>query len=271
MKNVEKSMSRGRKIFRFMKWLDDIKEIYYYIIYKSTSLRNIFKAMMCMSSFFYHVFDNLVWFNNVGLMSEYFVGDIKLKNAKNLFSLLRNIIKIVLDILKFNYLYYLDKQNEEEVFEIFEQPVENFKPDDLDNKILKQALEIRAKYRAKLLDIIHSFLRICTLLYSLRLEPFYSNVHPIFTNFCGMAQSIIALYKALFVKNKDIKEFEYAHNDEMKKGKKKSNLQAILRDEDHENDHGKLLMENSYFENYYIDFNKDFPTEPKEVLLNYIS
>ena len=55
-KNVENSMSNGRKIFRFLKFIENSKEIYYYIIYNSPSLNNLMKAFMSLSSFFYHLF-----------------------------------------------------------------------------------------------------------------------------------------------------------------------------------------------------------------------
>jgi hypothetical protein len=252
-KNVERSMSSGRKIFRFLKWIEDIKTIFYYIVYKDTSLRNIFKALMSLSSFFYHIFDNLVWSNNVGLIGEYFVGDIKLKNAKNLFSLLRNIIKIIMDFYKFKSLYYLNKKNEEEVSEVFEKRVENFQTE-INNKVLKQTLEIRSKLRNKILDLFHSFLRINMLLYSLRLDPAYSQLHPIFIGLCGMLHSIISLYK-IFVESNNM---PINNNKE-----KKSTLHILIEENEFKKE---KIFDKNYFDDYYLDFNKDFPVDPKNII-----
>ena len=266
-------MSSGRKIFRFLKWIENLKGIYYYIIYKQPSLRNMFKALMAISSFFYHLFDNLLWASNLGLLSEYLVGEIKIKNTKNVFSLLRNIIKIFMDINKFKDLFYINKKNEEEVYEVFEKRVENFESNIYD-KVLVYTLEIRKKLRIKLFDIVHSFLRICMLLFSLKLEPFYSNLHPIFIGFCGSVHSIIALYKTL--QDPDLNE-EEKFKDKKKLQKQKSNVpddlmskipkrkSLLLMLDENDESLGQFkdnIFSDGYFKNYYIDFNKDFPMDP---------
>lgn len=268
LKNVEKSMSNGRKIFRFLKWMEDIKEIYYYIIFKDTSVRNILKALMSLSSMFYHFFDNLVWGSNVGVISEYFVGDIKLKNTKNIFSLIRNLIKIIMDIYKFQFLYEINCKNQEEVQEAFEKKVENFQTD-LHKKLLIQTIEVRSKLRNKLLDIIHSFLRSIMLIYSIKIEPFYSNLHPIFNGLCGMIHSIISLYKVFFDLETQ-KAFGSNLNNNMKQTKKnkKQSLEDIIDEIEEATE--KTILNDDYFDNYYIDFNKDFPTDSKDSLYNKI-
>lgn len=281
MKNVEKSMSSGRKIFRFLKWIENVKIIYYYIIYKPPSLRNMFKALMAISSFFYHLFDNLLWASNLGLLSEYLVGEIKIKNTKNFFSLLRNIIKIFMDIHKFKDLYSINKKNEEEVYEVFEKRVENFESNIYD-KVLIYTLEIRKKLRIKLFDIIHSFLRLCMILFSLKLEPFYSNLHPIYIGFCGSVHSIISLYKTLQdpdfneeekLKNKKQMEKQKYNKSNLESGelkakipKRKSLLLILDENDENQNKFKHNIFSSGYFKNYYIDFNKDFPIDPKHVL-----
>lgn len=269
-------MSSGRKIFRFLKWIENVKGIYYYIIYKQPSLRNMLKALMAISSFFYHLFDNLLWASNLGLLSEYLVGEIKIKNTKNFFSLLRNIIKIFMDISKFKDLFYINKKNEEEVYEVFEKRVENFESNIYD-KVLVYTLEIRKKLRIKLFDIVHSFLRICMLLFSLKLEPFYSNLHPIFIGFCGSVHSIIALYKTLQdpdlneeekLKNKKKLEEQKSNTPDDFKAKLPRRKSLLLMLDENDKSHAMLknnIFSDGYFKNYYIDFNKDFPMDPVNV------
>jgi hypothetical protein len=264
-------MSNGRKIFRFLKWVEDIKEIYYYIIFKDTSIRNILKALMSLSSMFYHIFDNLVWGSNVGLISEYLVGEIKLKNTKNIFSLLRNLIKIIMDIYKFQNMVEINSQNEEEVHEAFEKNVENFQTD-AHKKLLIQTIELRSKIRNKLLDIIHSFLRSIMLIYSIKIEPFYSNVHPIFNGLCGMIHSIISLYKILFdveTQNAFGSNLNILNKNFKQPGKKKrKSLEEIIYEIEETSE--KSIFKDNYFENYYVDFNKDFPTYCKDSLFSKI-
>ncbi len=268
-------MSSGRKIFRFLKWIENLKGIYYYIIYKPPSLRNMFKALITISSFFYHLFDNLLWASNLGLLSEYLVGEIKIKNTKNVFSLLRNIIKFFMDINKFKDLYYINKKNEEEVYEVFEKRVENFESNVYEN-VLVYTLEIRKRLRIKLFDILHSFLRICMLLFSLKLEPFYSNLHPIFIGFCGSLHSIIALYKTLQdpdlneeekLKEKKKLDKQTSSDDFKAKLPKRRKSLLIMLDENDEtlNQFRNNIFSEGYFKNYYIDFNKDFPMDPMHV------
>jgi hypothetical protein len=246
-------MSSGRKIFRFLKWIEDIKTIYYYILYKDTSIGNICKGLMSLSSFFYHIFDNFVWSNNVGIMGEYLVGEIKHKNAKNFFSLLRNLIKIVMDFYKFKSLYYINRQNEEEVSEAFEKSVENYKTE-IYHKILTHAVRVRVKLRKKILDIVHSFLRINMLIYSLRAEPFYSNLHPIFIGFCGMTHSVISLYKVFEGIGKNIQP-----------EKRRSTLHNLVV-ENENNNYKKMILDEDFFDEYYLDFNKDYSLDPSKIL-----
>jgi hypothetical protein len=269
LKNVEKSMSQGRKIFRFLKWIEEIKLIYYYIVFKDTSIRNLFKALMNLSSMFYHIFDNLVWGSNVGIWSEYLAAEIKLKNTKNSFSLIRNLIKIVLDFYKFKSLYFINRKNEEEVFEAFEKRVEQFKPE-VHNKMLIQHMEVRARLRIKVIEVVHSFLRICMLVYSLKIDPFYSNLHPIFAGFCGMLHSFLSLYKALYDPvdtGKQIGSKVKSENDIKKHNKTKSrrSLEMIISEIDEYQTYERLLDE-EYFKDYYLDFNKDYPENPKNLL-----
>ncbi len=230
---------------------------------------------MNLSSMFYHLFDNLVWGANVGVISEYLVGDIKLKNTKNVFSLLRNLIKIIMDIYKFNSLYVIHRKNQEEVYEAFEKQVENFETD-MHKKLLDGVILFRSKLRRKFLDIIHSFLRICMLFYSLKFEPFYSNLHPIFTGLCGMLHSLISLYKALYDNNDNLsKENSNAAsgtknnlNINLEKSKSKLKKRRSLEDIIYEIDElpENTIMDDHYFDNYYVDFNKDFPIHPKDII-----
>jgi hypothetical protein len=247
-------MSAGRKILRFLNWFEDLKEIYYYLIYKSTSVRNLFKALMSISSFFYHIFDNLVWASNTGLLTEYLVGEIKFKNTKNLFSLFRNLIKIVMDFYKFKSLYFINSKNEEEVLQVFDNKVENFKTE-IHNRLVTETLKIRYKLRYKVLDLVHSFLRINMLLYSLKIEPFYSNLHPIFIGLCGMLHSIISMYK-------NITDYK---DDSNEKGVERNTSILDIIINDNIVNKGKIFEPN-YFETYYIDFNKDYPMDPEKVI-----
>lgn len=206
LKNVEKSMSDGRKIFRFFDWIDDLKELFYYSVYKEACFTNFMKAGMSFSSLFYHVFDNLVWSNHVGLIGEYFLGEIKLKNLKNSCSLMRNLIKLVHSSIKLILLIRQFKQNLKENESFFQKKEKTEFNNDLFFAVISERNEIINKIKGKLLDIIHCSLRIIMILSSLRIDFINKIFPPIIPAFCGFIHSILSLYK--FVK-KESKEQEY--------------------------------------------------------------
>ncbi len=69
-KNVVENISSGRKVFKFLKFVDDIKNIIDLVEKKAKNgfivkLLSLF-ARLC--GFFYYVLDNMVWFSNMGMI-----------------------------------------------------------------------------------------------------------------------------------------------------------------------------------------------------------
>ena len=87
LKRIEKSMSNGRKIFRFLKFVEDLKKFYSYLYDSSFDPITILKAFTTLSACFYHFLDNLVWASNVGMINRIISGELKWKTSKNFFSL----------------------------------------------------------------------------------------------------------------------------------------------------------------------------------------
>ena len=61
-------MSNGRKIFRFLKFLDEIKSIRKAL---NSNKPKWLKAMMSLSkisSFFFYILDNILWGINIGVL-----------------------------------------------------------------------------------------------------------------------------------------------------------------------------------------------------------
>jgi hypothetical protein len=238
-------MSGGRKIFRFLKFMEDLKLLYAYL-YKRPHSINVLKALICLTGFFYHLMDNLVWAVNIGVLNEYLIGEIRWKVSKNFFSLIRTVIKLFLDCLKLKRYIYDDICNEQEIQSEFNQQLFNFKKVCQYN-IIKQTLENRAKLRLKALDIVHSTMRICMRTFSLKIEPFYSYSHPIIISICGVVQASISMFKQL------TKESDYKSISIEGFSKKGSSLEKLLIEERNERE----IFEENYFDNYYVDFNKD--------------
>jgi hypothetical protein len=98
-KTFENNISNGRKIFRLLLWLNEIGEFLHTI--KDKRMQPKFKILKLTSlacSFFYYLIDNIVWFSNIGFVSKFFYGSTKWKQLKNLFSLTKTILEILLAV-----------------------------------------------------------------------------------------------------------------------------------------------------------------------------
>jgi len=62
-------MTSGRKIFRFLKFIQDLNKLLDYSN-RNFSISNILKVCMLLSATFYHILDSLVWVNNIGLIGK---------------------------------------------------------------------------------------------------------------------------------------------------------------------------------------------------------
>ena len=254
-------MSSGRKIFRLLKFLEDLKKLFIYF-YKTPDAVKILKGMILLSGFFYHIMDNLVWGVNVGILNEFLVGDIRYKMSKNFFSLIRNWIKLIMDCIKIKKYVSYDKFNEEEIISKFNKEMSSFKINSNYNTI-KQTLENRAKIRMKTLDIIHSSLRICMISYNLKLEPLYSISHPVYIALFGLSQVSISIFKHLVKISEYSNTYSIYGHFEINKS---SSLEKLLIDTNLNEDQ---IFRPDYFDHYYIDFNKDY-SEKSEKIIKYI-
>ena len=63
-RTLEKQLSKSRKIFRFMKFLDDVRKIRFLVekmLEKSPPFQSYLSLFETVCSFFYHLLDNMVW------------------------------------------------------------------------------------------------------------------------------------------------------------------------------------------------------------------
>lgn len=66
-------MSQGRKIFRFLKFLDELKTIQNFL--KTTNKPLILKVLITLrhvSSFFYYILDNTLWGVKTGVLKYFY-------------------------------------------------------------------------------------------------------------------------------------------------------------------------------------------------------
>ena len=153
-------------------------------------------------------------------------------------------------------------------------------------KILNETFKNRSKLRMITLNIIHSILKLITIFYSLKIEPLYTMLHPIIETLCGILYCIISLFKIFYKTNnnqkKMVKNIKGSADNTLFKST--NNLMGLNNINNNSNNNirgcmkssfelslverlpnNKLLDEN-YFDNYYIDFNKDYPLVPEMVL-----
>lgn len=263
-------MSNGRKIFGFLKFIEDLKKFYSYLFDSSFDFINILKAFTILSSCFYHFLDNLVWASNVGMISRIITGNLNWKTSKNFFSLLKNFIKIITNFIDL-------KECLQATFETSEKDLIDLD----DEKILNEMLKNRSTIRTISLDIIQLLIKLTTLSHSLKVFPFYSDLHPIFISLLGIVYSLISIFK-LYYKNKEVqkkmlrclkKSNEYLScnqvNSMSQNNLAQNHFTRIKSFEcsllDKQPNH-RLICDENYFDNYYVDFNTDYPTTTENVL-----
>jgi len=177
--------------------------------------------------------------------------------------LLRSVIKLILDIRKIRKYYLINAFNEEEIKSEFNKEVGDFKAD-AHTTMINQTLELKSKMRYKFLDILHSISKIFVVTYSLKLEPYYSYSHPLFISFCGLMKATFSIIKEYFKASDFSKLLGIDHNhktanrsstlESLTSNKKlKYNISYFLLDNFPDL---KILEEDDYFNDYYIDFNK---------------
>ena len=65
---IEQSMNNGRKIFRFLKFLDEIKNIKKALNSNKPKWLKVMMTLSEISSFFYYILDNILWGINIGVL-----------------------------------------------------------------------------------------------------------------------------------------------------------------------------------------------------------
>ncbi len=194
LKRIEKSMSNGRKIFRFLKFVEDIKKFINLVYESSFDSKTVLKAFIALSGGFYHFLDNLVWASNVGMINRVFTGDINWKTSKNFFSIITTLIKLFTSFIEFKNCYYSSwiKSDNEIVNENYD-------------KIINETIKNRSKLRMLTLDILQYLLKLTTLFYSSKIQPFYGFLHPIIVSFCGILFCCISIFK-IYIKMNEMQQ-----------------------------------------------------------------
>lgn len=200
---IKSSMSQARKVFRFLRFFEEIKRIVNTFESKKTWHIKLLLLFSHVMSFLYYIHDNILWGINIGILSDVISekNQIVWKTRKNSFSL----IKVCLNIFKCLLLYIRRKKKENEMDRILYQcPKETISCENKTYDICRAVLRQRQKRRMEALDLFLSILRGIILVKRLKLTSF--NLNKIFVSFCGLITSTISLLKILTKNKKDKKE-----------------------------------------------------------------
>ncbi len=93
---ISSSLSQGRKIFRFLKFFDEIKKFSKPMGNKPIYLKFLMK-LAPVFSFFYYIFDNALWVMGSAMLNVEYMKPYnkRVKYIKNITSLCRNLLNIL--------------------------------------------------------------------------------------------------------------------------------------------------------------------------------
>lgn len=189
---IKESMSKGRKIFKFLKFLQEIKGIQKNMKKKK---RFGYKALLIainVMNFFYYILDNILWGINVGILSNVISKHHEkiYKDYKNQFSYMKFVFKIFKNIV--NLVLRQRKENEiQKGMQFCDENVITVFDDSYD--LCRVFLKERRKKRFEIFEIIISSMRIIPLTRSLKL-PGYKWMNPVFVSFCGMFSAALKIF-----------------------------------------------------------------------------
>jgi hypothetical protein len=91
-------MKSARKIFKFLKFIDELHSIYKLTESKKPRLIVLLKLFAHIFTFFHNIVDNLLWGINIGVLSSVYDRETykRWKAMKHTFSLIRIIFKLLL-------------------------------------------------------------------------------------------------------------------------------------------------------------------------------
>jgi hypothetical protein len=108
-KRVAENISSGRKVFKFLKFIDEMKSLTDLIRdshCKHGILVKVLTFLARICGFFYYILDNVVWFSNMGMLrykiafgniwySKKAFNKVKWKRIKDMFTLVKNWLSVM--------------------------------------------------------------------------------------------------------------------------------------------------------------------------------
>ncbi|CDW81009.1 pex11 domain containing protein [Stylonychia lemnae] len=193
-RRVVDQISSGRKVFKFLKFVDEIKNVVDLFGKKGAKNGQLVRIMSLFArvcGFFYYLLDNVVWFSNMGMISKTAFNKMKWKRLKDIFTLAKNWSEVIKSIIIWYYAVQEENRINEELSKLENQVVGL---DQRTTKLVKDLIKQRQKRRICFATVIQNTLRILMLSYRLKL-PIKKYMHPIFYTVCGLVSNIFAIFK----------------------------------------------------------------------------
>lgn len=98
-KSIEDNISNGRKIFRFLLFLNEYSEMNEILKNQKHPIGlKILKFLSSICSHNYYLFDNIVWFTQIGIINKFILPKFKWKKLKDIFSLWKTIFEVIISV-----------------------------------------------------------------------------------------------------------------------------------------------------------------------------
>mmetsp|Transcript_23891 Transcript_23891/g.23583 ORF Transcript_23891/g.23583 Transcript_23891/m.23583 type:complete len:128 (-) Transcript_23891:861-1244(-) len=101
-RRVVENISSGRKVFKFLKFMDMVKKMIELLKqedHKHGLFVTILQLFGCIVGFFYYLLDNIVWFVNIGMIRKTVFKNVKWKRIRDALTLSKNSIQMLQSIL----------------------------------------------------------------------------------------------------------------------------------------------------------------------------
>lgn len=106
------NISLGRKIFKFLKFLEPLRKLHDYHTEgnRKPVLIKFLQTSSFICAFFLYLSDNILWFANMGIIKKMIFQKVKWKRFKDFFALWKNIFEVIK--YTFDQLRNLKKQHD---------------------------------------------------------------------------------------------------------------------------------------------------------------
>lgn len=142
----------------------------------------ILKFFSAICSHNYYLFDNIVWFTQIGIVNKIILSKFKWKKLKDFFSLWKTIFEVIISV----YVVIIKTRKEKRLAEeLSKYGTQRIKSNRHSYVIMRNLILIRRKIRFHQMEVFIYAMRFIMLVYSLKLVG-HGSLHPIFVSICGL-------------------------------------------------------------------------------------